>query len=69
VVVNSTVGWVSGYGPSLNVPEMIRIRKDERKALSRLLEVLPYRWLKASDFVHEAIREKLHREGKRYSGP
>ena len=53
----------------MNVPEMIRIRKDERKALSRLLEVLPYRWLKATDFIHEAIREKLHRERKRYSGP
>jgi len=48
---------------------MIRIRKDERKALSRLPRGQAIRWLKASDFVHEAIREKLHREGKRYSGP
>jgi len=56
-------------GKRRDVPTTVWVQKQEAEAILRLLEAMPDRWLKATDFIHEAIREKLHREGKRYSGP
>ena len=51
------------------MPTTVWVQKQEAEAILRLRVATPDRWLKAADFIHEAIREKLHREGKRYSGP
>src|SRR3990172_4728356 len=56
-----------------HVVDGLRVREscleNPPRAAEKVLEAMPDRWLKATDFIHEAIREKLHREGKRYSGP
>jgi len=52
----------------LKVPLTVRVGVREAREIAKLLE--SGKWLQASEFIHEAVREKVHKEKmkRRYGG-
>jgi len=50
------------------IPKTVKVTMEERRALEDILD--GGRWFKATQFIHEAIMEKVHKERarKRYGG-